>query len=399
MIEKRSLSHQLLQIFNRYLEPGGEEAWVSTLEKSFNLPTIYFESSDWTGPNAPSLWSQALRMVYNPDAIRKLRQFQKQQRTKAWIIHNAFPTGSAAIYREAQTNRIPVIQYVHNFRPFSISGYLLPDDLNEIERWPRTFLREIARKSWRDSRIRTAWFAAVLTLSHSLGWFKNVTAWIAVSNFMRDQFIRAGVPSEKIFTLRHFWRPVADLSTTTDQDYYLFIGRLVGLKGVLVLLDVWDQIYGEQKSSGPKLVIIGEGELNDVVRARATENPLIDFRGVVAKDEKQGLLAAMRALIAPSICLESLGLVAYEAYDFAKPVLASRAGGLSEIVIHNQTGLIHDPGNRTMLFEHVMSLEREPRKRIEFGKNGRQWLLENTNIEKWRDEFNRIVEFAVSTGT
>jgi glycosyltransferase involved in cell wall biosynthesis len=393
--EKRFLSRRLIQIFNRYLEPGGEEAWVANLEKSFNLPTCYFNSSDWTGPDAPSRFSQALRMIRNPDALRKLRQLDKAEKNEAWIVHNAFPTGSAAIYHEAERNGVPIIQYVHNFRPFSISGYLQASDLTKLDSWPQMFLSEIGRASWRNSRLRTAWFGAVLSITHLFHWFERISAWIAVSDFMRDQFIRAGVPSEKIFTLRHFWRPVADLTATTDHDYYLFIGRLVELKGVLVLLNVWDRIFREQKLSGPKLVIIGEGELEEVVRSRAKENPLVDFRGSVPKDEKQQLLSGMRALIAPSVCLESLGLVAYEAYDFAKPVLAARAGGLGEIVLHDRTGLVHESGDAAMLFEHVTVLEHDSEKRRQLGKAGHEWLLANADENRWLEQFDKIVDLAI----
>ena len=396
--EKRSLSRRLIQVFTRYLEPGGEEAWVANLEKSFGLPTCYFNSSDWTGPNAPNRVSQALRMIDNPVALQTLWKLHQKENAEAWVVQNAFPTGSAAIYREAKRNRIPVIQYVHNFRPFALS-YLETSDMETFPYRSRMYFKEIMRGSWQNSRVKTAWFAAVLTIAHTLRWFDAVTAWIAVSDFMREQFIRAGVAADKIFTLRHFWSPVADPTVTTDENYYLFIGRLVELKGVLVLLDVWDRIFQQQKLGAPRLVIIGEGELKEKVQSRAKQNPLLDFRGSVPRQEKQKLLSGMRALIAPSLCLESLGLVAYEAYDFAKPVLASRAGGLSEIVSDNVTGLIHQPGNAAILYEQVRHLEREPQQRIEFGRNGRQWLLEHANVEKWQEGFNRVIEFAVDTKT
>ena len=396
MTEKRSLSQRrLIQIFNRYLEPGGEEVWAKTLETSFGLPTCYFESADWTGSDAPPFWSQALRMVYNPDALRRLREFHHEQKSEAWIIQNAFPTGSAGIYREAKKSGIPVIQYVHNFRPFALS-YLQKTDLAILPNRTRMYLREAARGSWQDSRLKTAWFATVLSIAHALGWFEAVTTWITVSDFMRDQFIRAGVPSEKISTLRHFWRPTADPNATRDENYYLFIGRLVEFKGVLVLLDVWDRILQEKGSAGPKLVLIGEGALAANVKSRAKQNPLIDFRGAVTGDTKHELLNGMRALIAPSLCLESLGLVAYEAYDFAKPVLAARAGGLGEIVIHNQTGLLHEPGDAPKLHEQIMTLEREGHFRGQLGQNGRTWLLENANEQRWRNAFEQIVEFAIN---
>jgi len=397
--EKRLSSRRLIQTFNRYLEPGGEEGWVANLESSFQLPTCYFNSSDWTGPNAPSVLSQASRMIYNPDALRRLWQLHEKTKAEAWLIQNAFPTGSAAIYREAKKNRIPLIQYIHNFRPFSVSGYLRPADLKDLGHWSKMVIHEIRLGAWQNSRIKTAWFATVLTIAHGLRWFDAVTAWIAVSDFMRDQFIRAGVPSERIFTLRHFWRPVADLSRTTDENYYLFMGRLVEMKGVLVILDVWDRIWRDRRSAGPRLMICGDGPLRESVRTRAAANPLVVFKGAVGGEIKNELLRGARAIIAPSLCLESLGLVAYEAYDFAKPVLASRAGGLAETVSDGVTGLIHEPGDAAILCEQVLNLEREPQKGVEFGRNGRQWLLEHANIEKWREGFNRIVEFAVSTNT
>jgi len=389
------LRRRLFQVFNRYQEPGGEESWVNTLECSLGIPTCYFNSSDWTGAQAPTVWSQALRLIYNPTSLRKIREFQRRLSAEAWILHNVFPVGSAAIYREAERDRVPLIQYIHNFRPLGVSGYLTPSDLSFLSNRMQVYLKEISRGSWQNSRVKTAWLAIVLAVSQILHWFDSITAWIAVSDFMRDQFVRAGISADRIFTLRHFWKPTAELTNTADEGYYLFIGRLIELKGVLVLLDVWDQFLQEKGKAGPRLVIIGEGPLEKMTTVRAAQNQLVDFRGSVPSEIKRDLLRRMRALIAPSLCLESLGLVAYEAYDFARPVLAARAGGLAEIVLHGRTGLLHEPGDVVALHQQVMTLDEEPETRTRFGQNGREWLLENADEQKWRDRFAEIVDFAI----
>jgi len=392
--ENRPSNHRLIQIFNRYLEPGGEEAWVRTLEESLGLPTCYLNSSDWVGINAPPFWSQAVRMINNPDSLRTVRDFQHRHDADAWIIHNAFPVGSAALYREAQRNEIPLIQYTHNFRPFAL-GYLKTSDLDIFPSRMRMYLTEIKRASWQGSRLKTAWLAAVYSFAGLLGWFDAITAWIAVSDFMRDQLITAGVAAEKIFTLRHFWKLSTGVTNASSEEHYLFIGRIVEMKGVLVLLDVWERIRAKN-GDGPRLVIVGDGPLAPLVESRAKKNPLVTFRGIVRGREKADLFQRARAIIAPSLCLESLGLVAYEAYDFGKPILAARAGGLGEIVVHNQTGLLHEPGDVATLHEQVMSVEGEPQVRAQLGRNGREWLLENANEETWRRKFNDIIEFAVA---
>jgi len=277
-----------------------------------------------------------------------------------------------------------------------VSGYLTPSDLPLLSNRTKIYLREIGRGSWQDSRIKTGWFAVVLAIAQTLGWFDSITVWIAVSDFMRDQFVRSGVKADRLFTLRHWWKPVAELNTATDNGYYLFIGRSIELKGVLVLLDVWDRILQEQGKAGPKLVIVGEGPLDEIIKARAAQNTLVDFRGSVSIETKRELLRGTRALIAPSLCLESLGLVAYEAYDFAKPVLAACAGGLAEIVLHEETGFLHEPGDAIALQEQIITLENEPETRARFGRNGRGWLLQNADEQKWREKFREIVDFAIA---
>ena len=76
--------------------------------------------------------------------------------------------------------------------------------------------------------------------------------------------------------------------------------------------------------------------------------------------------------------------------------MAARAGGLGEIVLHRRTGLLHEPGDIAALHEHVATLEREPQMRAELGRNGREWLLENADEQKWRKKFTEIVEFAIA---
>jgi glycosyltransferase involved in cell wall biosynthesis len=104
-------------------------------------------------------------------------------------------------------------------------------------------------------------------------------------------------------------------------------------------------------------------------------------------------------LIAPSLWREALGLVAYEAFDQARPVLAARSGGLAEMVQSGKTGLVHTPGRATELAAHVLQFEREPDQRRRFGQAGREWLLANTGEDEWRRRFLEIVDHAMRAAT
>ncbi len=392
--QKRSL----LQVFNQYLEPGGEEASVDRifglLSSRMEIHRCSFTSKDWRGENAPPIWSQALRMLRNPDSLRTLREAHAAHRPDAWLVHNVFPVGSAAIYHEALRLRAPIICYIHNFRPFSVNGYLWDGERLAPGGLRKNFWQEIPHGAWQNSVVKTAWFAFVLTLMHRLRWFRAVKVWIAISDFMREKFIGAGVPAADIFTVRHSWRAMESAPESPDGGHWLFLGRLIPPKGIAVLFDAWKIIRDRLGPRAPKLVIAGPGPMTDEIRARAGQTPQVEFRGLVAGREKHELLAGCRGVLAPSVWWEPLGLVTYEAYDYAKPMLAARSGGLTETVVHGETGLLHEPGNAADLAEQVIALDSDPARRAAMGRAGRAWLQANTGEEEWLRKFSAAIAHA-----
>src|ERR1700730_16015744 len=196
---------KILSIFNHYLEKGGEaqavEAIYESLSQILDLEKCEFFSSDWIGPTASAKWKQALWMIRNPESLRKLRKCERSFKSNVWLVHNVFPVGSVAIYSEAKRLGIPVIQYIHNFRPFSVSGYLWAGNRVAPGGLSKKYWQEVRAGAWQNSRGKTAWLAFVFLLSDVLGSWRSVRAWIAISDFMREKFVSAGVPSEKIFTL------------------------------------------------------------------------------------------------------------------------------------------------------------------------------------------------------
>ena len=158
------------------------------------------------------------------------------------MYHNTIPIASFGIYQEAQRLGVPLVQYIHNFRPFSPSGTLwsknrIVEDALKGNRW-----KEVMGKSWEGSYLKTGLMAYYLDRLDKEGWLDAVSHWIAVSDFMRDKFIEAGIAPEKITTLRHCWQFDLNQPQSEDGDYYLFLGRLVPEKGIWILVEVWEQL-------------------------------------------------------------------------------------------------------------------------------------------------------------
>ena len=390
---------KILSIFNHYLEGGGEARAVDMIANSLtqvlSLGSCEFSSRDWIGPRAPPVWQQALWMIRNPASVEKLRHLETQTPSDAWLVHNVFPVGSGAVYEEAKRLQMPVVQYLHNFRPFSVNGYLWAGNSLAPGGLKKNYWSEIQHGAWQDSRIKTAWFALVLSLGHTLGWWRTVKAWIAISEFMRERFVEAGVPSGSIFTLRHFWRPRVT-GCDNPGDHYLFLGRLTEAKGVQTAIAAWTVLENRLGAAAPKLVIAGDGPLRSFIVSQAERLGSVTYAGPLSDEAKEDVLARARAVIAPSLWWEALGLVVYEAYDYERPVLVARSGGLTEIVIDSETGLVHEPGNVEQLAEQVMTLESNRERRRELGKTGRRWLLENASEAEWQRRFLEIAAHACS---
>lgn len=393
---------RLLQVFNRYVQQGGEEAFVTQLQAiigSEQIQTCFFDSRDWIGPTAPPKWKQALLTWHNPAAVRKLIEHHRIWQPDIWLFGNVFPVGSAGIYRAALREGVPVIQFAHNFRPFSVNGTLWVKGRICDAGLRRNFWPEVRHKAWQNSFLRSAWMALVLTMFHRLNWGEAVGAWVPVSDFMRSKFIEAGVPAERVHTLHPFWFARPELKPSPEGDYYLFLGRLIEEKGIQVLLAAWQEIFTQRGQKGPELRIAGRGPLESVVRTAAARNPLVHVLGFVSDDEKAGLIAECRAMIAPSIWWEPLGIVTCEAYDYAKPMLGARTGGLTETIQHGVTGLLHQPGDAAELARQVLALDARPEQRRAMGLAGREWLLANMSPQRWKERLFQIIEHVLRSKT
>ncbi|MCX6836441.1 MAG: glycosyltransferase family 4 protein [Verrucomicrobia bacterium] len=397
------MSERILQVFNRYLSPGGEEKSVDRIHNHLaarhEMSRCFFDSAEWRAAGGPDAFGQARRLFYNTEARQRFEAALDSSSADVALLHNIFPVGSPSLYHAALQRGKPLVQFLHNFRPFSVGGTLFvkgrlcPDSLIGSP-WA-----EVRGGAWQGSVVKSALFALMLQMLHGSGWLKSVKAWVAISDFMRDRLVQSGcVAPDRIHTLRHSWDAMSSLPEVEDAGYYLFLGRLVAEKGVVPLLDAWDLLRTRLGPKTPLLHIAGEGPLDSAVRERMRTNPYIGQLGQIGGETKREALRRCRAVIVPSTWWEPLGLVVYEAYDYGKPVLAAKSGGLTEIVPHGVTGLQHEPGDVNGLVNDVLEMEATPAgARQAIGHAGRQWLLREADPQAWMRRFEEILAGAMRT--
>ena len=384
------MTMKFIQVFNRYLAPGGEEKSVARIAAHLELgghqvTRFWRSSAEWQGPQAPPRWRQPFLMRDNPRVLRELQEIHSREQPNAWIVHNVLPVVSLGVYGCARQLGVPILQWLHNYRPLSPSGTLMARDktLQPEDRW--LVWKEILAGSWHGP-FMTAWIASSYARLRRRGDFSSVKAWIAISEEMKRVFERAGWSAEALFTLRHSWEIRSQVSSHPDAGHFLFLGRMVESKGVSFLVDLWRQ----PSLSTAHLVMAGEGALMQRLKKRLPAN--VRWVGHVEGTDKHRLLADCRAVVIPSLWPEPLGLVCYEAYELGKPVLASRCGGLAEMVADGQTGRLLTPGSPSDWQQAILEVAGNPALAKRWGEQGRRWLEEQTAPTHWNDRFNRLLE-------
>ncbi len=165
-----------------------------------------------------------------------------------------------------------------------------------------------------------------------------------------------------------------------SEPRLLCVGRLIPVKGHLVLL----RALAQARAHVPDLVldIAGSGPLEPALRGYARELGLGDavrFLGFVSPVQRA--IEDASVVVVPSLG-EGFGMVALEAMERARPVIASAVGGLPEIVAGGETGLVVPPGDAEELADAMVALASDLPRASAMGEAGRRRALESFTQER-----------------
>lgn len=230
--------------------------------------------------------------------------------------------------------------------------------------------------------------------THGWKWFDPDTTLIAVSRAVRDALIAAGIHAERIHVVHS---GVADIGATPlpgacapgqtgDADrsgQVLVLGmlsRLERVKGHDIALEALAAV----RSRLPvRLVIVGPEDTGWArqIRARATAlglNDLVEFQGL--RNDLAAAFAQFDVVLSPSR-REALSLTLIEAAAAARPSIAADVGGIPEVVVHEQTGLLVPPDDPDALARAILRLGMDPQLRARLARCARERYEKDFTID------------------
>lgn len=217
---------------------------------------------------------------------------------------------------------------------------------------------------------------------------RRADAFVGISSPIREEFTQCGVPADRLHAIPNgidpeIFRP-ASLREKHDLRHRLglpngvlavYTGKLNRGKGLEHLVEAWDTVtrnFGEAHlvlvGSGGNQSLSCEGELRCAVRERGLE-AWVTFTGYV--DNVHEYLQAADLFVFPSEN-EAFGLSLAEAMSCGLPCIASRVGGIPEIVSHLENGVLVEPADPDALAWGVIALLEQPELRRVLGHAGRE---------------------------
>lgn len=329
---------RILLVHNYYRagQPGGEdvvfEQEKQLLESAGHEVATYTRSNDEMNERNPL---DALRtvagLVHSKRTRRELASHIARHRPDVAHFHNTFPLISASGYEACRAAAVPVVQTLHNFRFTCIAATHFRDGAVCEDCVPDNTAPAVRHRCYRGSTLASFAVARMQRRQWQLGTYQRlVDRFIALSQFARERFVRAGLPADKILVKENFVPNESMVAQSRafaakSDAHAVFVGRLSEEKGVRTLVEAWRSLRDLP------LKIVGDGPLRGELAARAARDNLpIEFLGMQPRSEARSVLRAAWVQIVPSECFEQTPLAIPEAWAEGVPVIASRLGAMIE---------------------------------------------------------------------
>jgi glycosyltransferase involved in cell wall biosynthesis len=364
---------RVLLVHGAYQQFGGEDSVVRAetelLKNHGDEVCLYTRHNDEI--KNFSLTQKALffpQSVYSMQTSGELKDVVRKFKPDVAFVHNPYPLISPAAYHALHSAGVPTVQVLHNFRPFCPNGFYYTQGKVCEACKGGNYLNAIRNRCYKDSYALSGLYALTLGLNRMGGMIDKISGFICLTEFFRTKMREAGVPDSKLFVRPNFVYAPKLNGEAVGAGYALFMGRLSPEKGCWTLIHAFEQL------PQMKLKVLGSGpqeqELRDYVSKNGIRN--IEFLGFKSGDEKWKILRNAMCLILPSEWYENFPVTALEAFMAAKPVIASRMGGLPYIVEEGKAGLLFEAGKPADLAQKVQYLAEHPEEATRMGECARK---------------------------
>jgi glycosyltransferase involved in cell wall biosynthesis len=267
----------------------------------------------------------------------RIKQCVQENNIDIVHVHNFFPLLTPRVFVGAKKAGAKVVQTLHNFRWWCLSGILYRPGSGHCEKcikksfaWPALFYR-----CYRGSRLQS--FIGVLAFA----WYRKkryldlIDRYFVLTHFQLEK-LKPLLPAQKMVIKPNLINKPANAVPFNKKQHYLFVGRLEEAKGFPLVLSLWRQLPATFH-----LDVIG-GDLNENY-SQMISLPNIRFLGKLSHHDTLTHMAKAKYVLQTSLAYETFGLTIIEAMAEGTPVIGLNVGTRPELIQSGHNGFITTP--------------------------------------------------------
>lgn len=332
------------------------------------------------------------RMFFSSEARRKMKLLLDTYKVDIAHIHNIYHHISPSILIELKKRKIPIVMNVGDYHLISPCYNLFHNGKICEATKPNKYYKALFHRYVNNSFLATMaevvekYFHKILINEENI-----IDLFITPTKFMKKKLIEYKFSENKVTVLPHFINYKKYLPQYNPGDYIIYFGGLYEHKGLNLLLEVINDL--------PLITfyIVGTGTLKEELMTRIIKNKIknVKLLGYLKDTRLKNLIMNSRFTIVPSIWYEGFGLVILEAYACGKPVIASRIGGIPEVIKDGKSGLLFEPGNIDDCKNKILKLWNNPKLVSKMGIYARKLVETNFNPEDHYQKIMKIYKMAI----
>ena len=329
--------------------------------------------------------------LWRPAAAQALRDLLRDEQFDVIHLHSWFKRLSPAILPVLAHARVPVVQTLHDYRTVCSRSTMyrgggICQECTGGRRWPAL------RHRCNGSLAKTIASLAEMEIADRLGYRAIVRRFLPVSEFQRRLLRSMGLPDDRMRTLPNpVSIPRQSAPHPKNDASVVFAGRLEIYKGAHLFVEL------ARSRPGVAFTMAGEGSLYAEIVADKPAN--LRLLGQLDQGALAQTVEAAACVVVPSLAPETFGLAAAEAMAAGKPVIASRMGGLTEIIRDEIDGILVEPGDVGRLSIALDRMLADPERARTMGMAGRGRVAETFSEDRFYDRLIAIYDDVMMEGT
>jgi glycosyltransferase involved in cell wall biosynthesis len=386
---------RIFQVFNEQRYRGGDHAVV---DATMRVLTQYGQQPRLVLKSSKILENSIIRRihafwggVYNIRSYYEMRRLLKEDRPDVVHVHSVYPMFSPSVLVACRRANVPVVMTVHSHGltcptwNHVYKGRVCEDCVGGHEYW-------CVLKNCRNNIFESSGYALRTSVARRFRLFHdNVSMLIVMTLFAKRRLLQTGFRDDQIALVPNPASMKGSAVSPSSGKYVGFVGRVSQEKGVDTLLAAAAQLPDIQ------FKVAGDGPLLSEMKARAPFN--VEFLGRLRSDQLREFYGRSRFVVVPSVCFEQFPLALLEAMALGLPVIASRIGGLPEIVDECVTGSLFEPGNPVALIRELRRLWDDPQLCNRMGRAGQQKVIREYNEEVYFHNLMSVYQTAILRST